>query len=196
MQKLWFIGLAIALLLPNLAGIPALAATELVPVRGQSNQPRSLQRFACPTETQPLTALLLRDLPGYINRVYARVVYPQVKDWTYAILANQPEFEPLPVNSSEYPNPPDDSLQQIFFTMLERQYRGSRFTLLQQYHWLFLTKTQTGWQVAFVFSRVGAYPAGAQKILTPPRESSDETTAQAIRLWLRDCEAGLVKPLS
>lgn len=195
MKQLWLIWIAIAPLFPNLVGIPVLAAKERSPALGQGNQPRPLQRFACPTETQPLTGLLLRDLPSYTNRVYARLVAPQVKDWTYAILASQPDFEPLPVSSSEYPNPADDSLQQIFFTMLERQYQGSRFTLLQQYHWLFLTKTQTGWQIAFVFSRVGAYPAGAQKILTPPRESSDETTAQAIRLWLRDCEAGLVKPL-
>ncbi len=153
-----------------------------------------LQRpHSCLSQVQPLTQALLRDLPAYLNRVYARVVYPQVNDWSYAIIASQPEFEPLPVASTEYPNPTDDNLKQIFFTVLERQYRGSQTTLLQHYHWLFLTQTETGWQIAFMFSRIGSYPATPQSLLTPPRASDDAITAQAIRLWLRDCQAGKVK---
>ncbi len=148
---------------------------------------------SCPSQIQPLTQALLRDLPAYLNRVYARVVYPQVNDWSYAIIASQPEFEPLPVASTEYPNPTDDSLKQIFFTVLERQYRGSQATLLQHYHWLFLTQTENGWQIAFMFSRIGSYPATPQSLLTPPRTSDDAITAQAIRLWLRDCRAGKIK---
>jgi hypothetical protein len=195
MRKLGLMGFAIAPLLAMLISLPALAQRRPVPTSPQKPESRPARRYTCPTETQPLTNLLLRDLPGYVNRVYTRVVYPQVKDWTYAILASQPEFEPLPVNSREYPNPQDESLQQVFFTILERQYRGNQSTLLQQYHWLFLTRTQSGWQIAFMFSRVGAYPTGVQTTLTPPRESSEEITAQAIRLWLRDCEAGVIKPL-
>jgi hypothetical protein len=43
-----------------------------------------------------------------------------------------------------------------------------------------------------MFSHVGSYPNSTQP-LTVPRESSDSLTAQAIRLWLRDCQAGAVR---
>ncbi|HIK16327.1 MAG TPA: hypothetical protein IGS53_13740 [Leptolyngbyaceae cyanobacterium M33_DOE_097] len=156
----------------------------------------AVQRTTCPSEVQELTRTMLRDLPAYINRVYARIVYPQIDDWSYAILASQPNFEPLPVDSSEYPNPADESLQQVFFTVLERQYQDNKWSLLQQHHWLFLARSETRWEVAFMFSRINPYPTTATSTPTPPRESSQETTAQAIRIWLRDCQAGKIPAIA
>lgn len=149
-------------------------------------------RTVCPATVEPLTAALLRDLPQYINRFYTRVVQDQTGGLLYAIGATQPDFVPLPAQSSEYPNPVDPNLHQIFFTVLERQYWGQRMVEFQHYHWLFLAKTTDGWRIALMFSRLGSYPTETQPI-TPPRESSQSITAQAIQVWLRDCRAGAVK---
>ncbi len=126
----------------------------------------------------------------------------------YAILASQPEFTPLPVASREYTSPEDKKLHQVFFTVLERQYSGtasriqgpqgpiprlSSVSEFQHYHWLFLAETDQGWQLAMLFSRLGPFPANAGP-LTPPRDTTQGITAEAIRLWLRDCRAGAVKP--
>jgi hypothetical protein len=116
-----------------------------------------------------------------------------VTEPTYAILASQPDFMPLPTDSSEYPNPNDANLHQVFFTVLERQYLGKRVVEFQQYHWLFLAQTADGWRLALLFSRLGSYPRDRQPI-TPPRDSSQSATAEAIRTWLSSCESGAVKP--
>jgi hypothetical protein len=135
---------------------------------------------------------MLQDLPTYINRIHLRTIHEKTDSFLYAIAASQPDFVPLPAESSEYPNPPDKNLHQIFFTVLERQYVGQQIAEFQHYHWLFLTKTVDGWQIALMFSRLGFYPAKEQPV-TPPRDSSQSLTAQAIRTWLRDCAAGSVR---
>jgi hypothetical protein len=140
-----------------------------------------------------LTAALLRDLPGYINRSNFRLASRQTTNPTYAIVASQPDFLPLPTDSNEYQSPTDTSLHQVFFTVLERQYSGRQVVEFQQFHWLFLAQTTDGWQLALLFSRIGAYQNDRQPV-TPPRDSSQSATAEAIRAWLRSCEAGSVKP--
>ena len=151
------------------------------------------RKFTCPASLEPLTAALLRDLPGYINRSNFRLASRSTTNPTYAVVASQPDFLPLPTDSNEYPNPNDASLHQIFFTVLERQYAGKQVVEFQQFHWLFLTQTADGWQLALLFSRIGSYPSD-RKPITPPRDSSQSATAEAIRNWLRSCESGAVKP--
>ncbi|WP_181357650.1 hypothetical protein [Stenomitos frigidus] len=150
------------------------------------------RKFSCPAVLEPLTAALLRDLPGYINRSNFRLASRPKTNPTYAIVASQPDFVPLPADSSEYPSPKDANLHQVFFTVLERQYAGKQVVEFQQFHWLFLTQTADGWQLALLFSRIGSYPSDRQPV-TPPRDSSQSATAEAIRNWLRSCEAGAVK---
>ena len=149
-------------------------------------------RSTCPDQLDPLVSGLLRDLPGYINRGYQRTVRRYTPAVTYAIVASQADLLPLPIRSSEY-SPNDETLHQVFFTVLERQYSDRRMTELQQYHWLFLSRTSEGWQLALMRSRIGTYPASDQRPLTPARDSSQSITAQAVQLWLRDCKAGRVK---
>lgn len=184
------------IVLTGLLETPA-QATSVVKSRSNTFLPvkrdRSQTRLVCPTELPSLMDVMLRDLPGYINRTYYRTVGRQAGRASYAIAASQPEFVPLPLNSSEYDNPKDDTLHQVFFTVLERQYVGRQVTQLQNYYWMFLTQTREGWQLAFMFSRIGPYPASNLQPPTPSRESSQGIAAQAVRTWLRDCRAGSIK---
>ena len=187
-------GIGLGLMLVGSIALPSIAATSetKAPERSRSTPSYIRPRVTCPTELETLTPAMLRDLPSYMNRQYIRVVARRVESISYAIAASQPEFMPLPAESSEYTNPIDKNLHQVFFTVLERQYFGKRVTEFQHYHWLFLTQTIDGWQVALMFSRFGGYPT-EQQPLTPPKDSSQSLTAQAVRLWLRDCRAGSVK---
>ncbi|MGA7936245.1 MAG: hypothetical protein WCA35_22010 [Kovacikia sp.] len=188
----FLMAVAIASLLTN----PARSASKSDKQPNKSSevtQPRFIRpRITCPTDVETLTQAMLKDLPSYMNRAYWRTIGRKTGGSSYAIVASQPDFIPLPTVSSEYPNPPDPHLHQVFFTMLERQYLGRQMAELQNYHWLFLSQTPDGWEIALMFSHVGFYPASTQP-LTPPQESSQSLTAQAIRLWLRDCQAGAVR---
>lgn len=152
-------------------------------------------RYTCPTEVEPLVKLMLRDLPGYANRVSNRLKTTDAGLRSYVVLAGRPEFEPLPLAPEPIAdaNDPPEKPQQVFITTLERQYQGNQFTSLQEYHWLFLAKTSEGWYLALSFTRTGGYPA--KQPPTPPRDSSDGVIAQAIRRWLRDCRAGAVRTI-
>ncbi|QZZ22444.1 hypothetical protein J5X98_08755 [Leptothermofonsia sichuanensis E412] len=174
--------------------VPASPRTSSPTQKPASRQPPPFirPRVTCPARVEPLTTALLRDLPHYLNRVHLRQLHRQTGGLLYAIVASQPDFTPLPAQSREYNNPVDENLHQVFFTVLERQYIGQHLEEYQHYHWLFLTKTRDGWRIALMFSHVGSYPNSTQP-LTVPRESSDSLTAQAIRLWLRDCQAGAVR---
>lgn len=141
---------------------------------------------------ETLTTRLLQDLPSYANRISQSARLSITTDiYSYVLLAGRPEFAPLTLGPGIYS--PSDSVagqpQQVFITTLERQYIAGKPVELQQYHWLFLTQTASGWQLAMMFSRIGTYPAGRPP--TPPRDTSNGVIAQAIRTWLRDCEAGL-----
>jgi hypothetical protein len=148
-------------------------------------------RLTCPAAVADLTPLLLRDLPSYANRVIVRARGQSAIDsLTTVITAGRAEFAPLPVSAE--PGSIDPQLSQIFFTTLERQRTGNQMYELQQYHWLFISQTPTGWQLALSYTRTASYPS-AEKPITPPRESSQAPIAQAAKLWLRDCNAGSVK---
>ena len=140
-----------------------------------------------------LTTQLMRDLPAYFNRATqrARRLDRSVQVYSYMLVAGKPDFQPLPLKS--WTDEADKSVnekngvEQIFFTTLERQYVKGKAVQLQGFHWLFLTKTESGWRVAMMYSQTGGYPK--QKPPTPPRESSDSAVAQGIKTWLRDCRA-------
>jgi hypothetical protein len=74
---------------------------------------------------------------------------------------------------------------------LERQYIGKKAIELQEFHWLLLTKTTTGWRLVMMFSQIGSY--SKEQPISPPRDSSNGTVAQGVNTWLRDCEAGSVR---
>ena len=156
----------------------------------------------CPTNLETLTSEMVRDLPSYANRVSqsSHPLNSRPDLSSYVIVAGRPEFTPLTLGPGEYlPSFPTSSVpqqepQQVFITTLERQYTARKAIELQQYHWLFLTHTNSGWQLSMMFSRTGPYQVGQP--LTPPRDSSHGVIAEAIRTWLRDCQAGDIPPLS
>jgi hypothetical protein len=146
---------------------------------------------ACPTEVEALMPQMLQDLPSYANRVIVRSRgVAELSTLTSVITAGKAEFEALPVAAEA--GSTDPNLKQVFFTTLERQRTGDKMYELQQYHWLFLTQTDSGWQLALSYTRTASYPS-TDKPITPPRESSQAPIAQAAKLWLRDCNAGSVR---
>ena len=177
---------------------PVLSYTADATLRVSQQQTRT-PNPQCPADVETLIALLLRDLPSYANRVTqrARRRDRSVEVYSYVILAGRPEFEPLTLGPGEYtdarPTSNSPDIKQVFITTLERQYVGNKPVQLQQYHWLFLTKTNSGWRLAIMFSQTGLYPAFRPP--TAPRESSQGVISQAIQIWLRDCRAGVIRPL-
>lgn len=113
------------------------------------------------------------------------------------LIAGRAEFAPLDIDALTFG---DEStitaadVQQVFFTTLERQYTATDFINLEQYHWLFLAPDEDGWQLVLLFSRT-APAAATVRPPSPPRENSDGIIGQAVRLWLRDCRAGAIKPI-
>lgn len=152
-----------------------------------------------------LTNKLLRDLPAYFNRATqrARRLDRSVQVYSYMLVAGKPDFQPLPLKSwtdgttDEVADGVDKStgakkgVEQVFFSTLERQYVKGKALQLQQFHWLFLTKTESGWRMSMMYSQTGGYPK--QKPPTPPRESSNSAVGQGIKTWLRDCRAGSLR---
>jgi len=146
----------------------------------------------CPTHLLTLVPLLLRDLPSYSNRVSQRAytAFRTADLPGYVIVADRPEYDPLSLNSETATPASKDQPSQVFFTTLERQYVSGKPVSLQHYHRLFLVETQNGWQLSLMFSTLGNYPTDQPP--TPPQDTSQGVIAQAIRLWLRDCQAGSV----
>lgn len=147
-------------------------------------------KTTCPDQLEAVMPLLLRDLPSYANRVSQRAYtnYRTSEVPGYVLLAGRPEYEPLTLAAGEYTSATESEVPQVFFTTLERQYFSQDAFRLQHYHWLFLTQTESGWRFVLMLSSVGNFAADEPP--TPPRDSSQGVIAQAIRLWLRDCEAG------
>jgi hypothetical protein len=152
------------------------------------NPALSASRIACPTEVEPLITAMLPDLPGYANRVALRERLTRNQK-SSVLLAGRPEFEPLPLNSDRQPDP---SVKQAFITTLEREIVGGKPVQLQEFHWLFLTRTQQGWQLPLMFTRIGTTQPGEP--ITPPRDSRNGAIGKAIQLWLRDCEYRGIRP--
>lgn len=216
------------LVLPLGLGVAALTApgdsvAQVTPAIPNSSYLRPANR--CSSDLQGLTTQLLTDLPSYANRVASRnlrlpVEEPSVAPPNIVVIAGLPDFTPIDLSDYSPTDSPDDSLssrdsggdsatrgdsslQQVFFTTLERQYWRNQAVLLQNYHWLFLVQNEDGWYLALLYSSLGRYPSGdaplppvaGQRAPTPPEESSDGIVGQAIRLWLRDCRAGAVFPV-
>jgi hypothetical protein len=143
----------------------------------------------CPADLETLVDRLLQDLPSYANRVIVRSHFspntntPPGYALPQIILAGRPEFEPLPLN---FEDALPENASQVFITTLERQYRGGKPVEIEQYHWLFFIKTANGWELAKIVSRFGT-AADIRPLLGQDSEKS--AIAEAIRLWLRDCQA-------
>ncbi len=154
-----------------------------------ATKPPIRPRVICPAEVEPLTQALLKSLPQYINRLSHQRGGSQGRQ--YAIAASQPNFDPLPIVTN-YPDPKQGGLYQVFFTLLERQYDTRRRLDYQNYYWLFLAQTpHHGWQLAILYTRRGPYP-GTSQAASPLRDATQEVPGRAIRNWLRDCQAGSV----
>lgn len=149
---------------------------------------QSAPRIACPIEIEPLITAMLPDLPGYANRAAVRERLTRTQK-SSVIMAGRPEFEPLPLNSDRKPDP---TVKQVFITTLEREIVGGKAVQLQQFHWLFLTRTQQGWQLPLMFTQIGTTQPGQP--ITPPRDSRDGAIGQGIQLWLRDCDQRGIRP--
>lgn len=149
-------------------------------------------RRTCPEDLEALVTLMLNDLPGYINRELQRARdVPDLGYVSHVIIAGRPEYEPLSLGPGTYTAfDAPDSPEQIFFTTLERQYVDNVPISQQHFHWLFLTETSQGWQLVLLFSRFGGDPPGEPP--SPPTNTSQGAIAQAIRVWLRDCQAGAI----
>ena len=148
-----------------------------------------LVRSPCPADLETLVDRLLQDLPSYANRVIVRSHFSPNTNTApgyvprQIILAGRPEFEPLPLN---FEDALPENTSQVFITTLERQYRGEKRVEIQQYHWLFLSKTENGWELVKIVSRYGTV-ADVRPLFG--QDSDQSEIAEAIRLWLRDCQA-------
>ncbi len=195
---------AIALSLLPIWTSPALAirrqtAPSPAPASPQAPSPKTakitppLRPYTpCPTELEPLMEAMLRDLPSYLNRINHQKGNKSIP--RYAIAASPANLNPLPIASSSNLPPTQGGLYQAFFTVLERQYENQNKQEFQNYHWLFLAQNATGWQLATLYSRLGAYPANS-RYPSALQDTTQQTTGQAIRLWLRDCQAGTIAPV-
>ena len=155
-------------------------------------QDSTTEDFICPNNVKELTALLLKDLPAYSNRVIQRTqdLNQAAGIENYIITASEAEFEPLELPRLQY-NPIDDKdPEQVFFTVFERQYIDGKIVEIQTYHWLFLTQADSGWRTVMMFSRFGN---SEEQPPTPPKETTDGIIGSAVQLWLRDCRAGTVR---
>lgn len=147
-------------------------------------RPNSVDQQTCPIELQSLVDEMLPDLPGYANRVIQR--QDRNRRDTYILVAKQlDELESLPFNVN-LENPEETYL--IYLTTLERQHDHNQILRFQQFHWVFLQKTTSGWELEKIFSK--ANPSPRYGLYSLPGDSSKSAIAEAIRLWLRDCQAG------
>lgn len=196
----------------NLFSIPAFAQNPTLPsvrikdsIQNQTvNKKRNIPlyeqgRYLCSSQKiETITTYLLRDLPNYSNRASqrARRLSRKGDTFSYMVAAGRPEFVPLPLNPNSASSDPTKTLsegvEQVFFTTLERGYTAGKAVELQQFHWLLLTKTNSGWRKVMMFTQTGSFPVMKQPT-SPPRDSSDGTVGQAVDTWLRDCEAGSVR---
>lgn len=143
--------------------------------------------IACPRDLQTVVGSLLEDLPGYANRVIRRSRFSGDRE-TYIITAGRPEYEPLPLGSTQPLPTSPDAPKQVFFTTLEQSFEAERAIARENYHWLFLAPTEDGWRMATIFTRYGSLQKDRPP--SPPRETSNGAIGQAVRLWLRDCRYG------
>lgn len=143
----------------------------------------------CPNDIQTLTASLLEDLPSYSNRVIQRTQNLNQAAGTenYIITASRAELESLDLPRLQYSQIDNRDPEQVFFTVLERQYINNKIVEIETYHWLFLSQTDSGWRTVMMFSRFGNSDQANPP--TPPRETTNGIIGRGVQLWLRDCRA-------
>jgi hypothetical protein len=147
----------------------------------------------CPVKLDGLTNLLVRDLPGYTNRLIQQRRSRTDKIYSSIVTASVPDLQPIETISREYPPQfPQAAPTQVFIGTLERQYTGLQSSQLQQFHWLFLAQTRMGWRLANIYTRTSSFPS-ANTSISPPIESSKTVVGEAIRIWLNDCYLGKVR---
>ena len=149
-------------------------------------RPNAVNEQTCPTELQTLIDQMLPDLPSYTNRVIERRSNSrELERDTSILLAGQlDKLEPLPFNVNlDYP----DETFLVYLKTWQRQYDHNKVIRFQQYHWLFLRKTASGWELEKMFSKSSSYPRYG--FYPVPGETSKSAIAEGIRLWLRDCQA-------
>lgn len=142
----------------------------------------------------PLTTLmppLLADLPSYTNRVIqrTRVTPRQTPLERYILSAGNVDFNPLPYPQQQWQSTVENTTRQVFFTTLEREYTEQRVIERQNFYWAFLVETQQGWQLAVLYQQLGS--ESPHRSPSPRRDVSTASIAQGIKLWLRDCRAGV-----
>jgi hypothetical protein len=140
---------------------------------------------------ETIATQLMLDLPSYTNRVIqrSRRLSRSVDSFSYILAAGKPEFQSLPLNPGIDNGDKDnaENVKQVFFTTLERKYINKKAVELQEFHRLFLTKTNAGWTVVMMFTQNSSYPVKLP--IAPPRNSSNGAIAQGVKLWFRDCQA-------
>jgi hypothetical protein len=181
------------------SGVMLVGVSGLLLIPTGLNSQELSSRIACPADLKTLIELMLPDLPGYANRVIQRsrsVVSPSspVNLTSYVIVTGRAEFEPIPLKNKQYTPFAADSTEQVFFTTLDRQYSRDRATDLQNFYWLFLTPTESGWRLVNLYSQLASLHSGDPPL--PSQEVSNGIIGQAIRLWLRDCYAGALRTRS
>ena len=134
----------------------------------QGETAKSQAESTCPDDIKQLTALLLKDLPEYSNRVIQRTqkFHRAAGIRNYIITAAPAESTPLSLPRLQYSPIDEEEPEQVFFTIAEKQYTNNKIATIQSYHWLFLTQTDNGWRTVMMFSRFGNV---AQKPPTPPQ---------------------------
>ncbi|WP_413167118.1 hypothetical protein ACL6C3_10505 [Capilliphycus salinus ALCB114379] len=149
-------------------------------------RPNSVNQQTCPADLQTLLDEMLPDLPSYTNRVIERRSNSRdsKRDTSILLAGKLDELEPLPFNVNlDYP----DETFLVYLKTWQRQYYNNKVIRVQQYHWLFLRKSSSGWEFEKMFSKSSSYPRYG--FYPVPGETSKSAIAEAIRLWLRDCKA-------
>ena len=147
------------------------------------------QNSSCAHDLGSLSSSLVDNLPDYGNRIIQRTqtAHRNLDINNYIVVAGKPEQENLGLPQFKYNQVTDKNIHQVFFTTLERQYQGKKVTERETYHWLFLTRVKDQWRMVTMFSRFGS--TKLNNIPSPPQDSSQGIIGQAVKLWLRDCNA-------
>lgn len=161
--------------------------------------PIALRSYQCPTELPQLSVLLLRDIVPYANRAAQRrrkKIPPDYRllDPKYSsyLAVGRASLEPLAFDNPEY-QPSRPAPQQMFLTSLEKQNAASaQPTEIQRFHWIFLDRGKSGWRMSAIYSRVGS--RNSDPTLLPPTDGLTTPFGEAIATWLRDCNAGKIRP--
>ena len=157
---------------------------SLQPLVKASTRLSSCEDKDCLATADSVLNSLLPALPSYTNRVLQRS--PEVglgEKSSYMISAKgltQPPFS----LETELTEP--ETLSSLYLMTWERQYHRQTIFSVQRYHWLFLRQTPEGWEVVKLFSQSGPYPG--YKLFPEPMDTTQGAMAEAIRLWLRDCQ--------